>query len=290
MEPENPTNKNTDTAVPEVTHRAHTYEDDLAKAMNATDADVVQEMLATAREREAAEKLYKKNTSQRKWYSFFSILFVVLAAGGIGYSIYHYNSLTVPVEEVISVGVFPNTDPIVTSTTDIRQAITTIQNMPGLSEGRPYLVPLVRDEEALTPITKQDLFSFIESSPTEPFVASIEVIRLGVLHDGFHSTPFLVMSVRDPQIASKEFLIAEPKFIQLFYKALAIDISTLTIEAGKTFESTYIHNLPVRTLTQTNTEGEATPIILYGYATNNIIVVTTKPSILKAVYDSIIKQ
>lgn len=293
MEPTPPTNEDIATPpTPEVTHRAHTYEDDLSKAMNATDANVVQEMLSTAREREAAEAAYHKSTSQRKWYSFFSILLVILAASATGYSIYHYNSLTVPAEKTISVGVFPNTDPIVTGATDIRQTIATLQsNSATLSTNKPYLVPLVQDEGTLSPITKQGFFEFIEAAPTEPLVASMTIVRLGVLHDGFDTTPFVIMSVPDPQIASKELLIAEPKLIQLFYRALAIDVSNLVVEIGKTFESTYIHNLPVRILSHTDTEtGGETPLILYGYATNNIIVITTKPSVLKAVYDTIIKQ
>lgn len=274
----------------EVVHRAHTYQDDLSRAMNATDANVVQELIALAREKEEAERQYKKSIGQRKLYSFFSIVFLIIAAGAIGYSIYHYNSLTVPVEESVSVGVFPSTDPIVTSTTDIRQTLATLRAAQ-LKEGKPSLVPLVGDEATLTPLSKSDFFSFIEATPTEPFSATMDIVRLGMLNEGFTTTPFIILSVRDPQIASKEFLIAEPKLIQLFYRALDIDPGTLTLEAGSSFESTYLYNLPVRMLRTPAPEGgEGTPIILYGYATNNIVVITTKPSVLKAVYDTIAKQ
>src|SRR5689334_20448704 len=87
---------------PEVpTHRARTYEDDVSKAMNTVDAPVVQEMLATAREREETERFERIGRTQRHWYSFFSIVLVILAAAGFGYGIYHYTHLTVPLERSV---------------------------------------------------------------------------------------------------------------------------------------------------------------------------------------------
>ncbi len=272
-------------------HRSHTYEDDVAKAMNATDASVVQELLTTARERETVQEEFKKNAHQRKWYGLFSAIFIILALAGFGYGTYHYYKLTVPVKQRFSVGVFPSTAPIVVSETDVRKTITELSALSSLSEGKPMLVPFVTDGATLTPVNKDEFFSFLESSPSEPLLASIDIARLGIMNTGLQNTPFLIFSVVDPEVASKELLIAEPALLQLFYKALGIDIASHVSLAGKGFESTYLYNLPVRRLTVEDTEtGETPTVLLYGYATNNIVVITTKPEVLKAVYDTIIRQ
>ncbi len=274
-----------------VHRRSHTYEDDVAKAMNATDASVVQELLQTAREREVTEKEYKKSIWQRKWYSIFSILFVVAAIAGFVYAIYHYYTLTVPVEQQYSVGVFPTTTPVVVGETDIRKAIEGIRADTTLKKNEPYLVPLVEDATTLVPVSKEKFFSFIEGIPSEPFAATIDVVRLGALHDGIATHPFIILSIADPEVASKEFLIAESTLLQLFYKALGLDISSYVSEIGKGFESEYTVNLPVRILrTTSEVASEEKPIILYAYITHNIILVTTEISVLSSVYDTIIRQ
>jgi len=275
---------------PTAPHRSHTIDDDVSKAMNTTDAEVVQEMLITARQREADEKQFKKVSVQRKWYSTFSIIFITLALVGFGYAVYHYKKLTVEIEKGYSVGVFPSTPPVTIDTTDIRQTIELLEGA-NYSEGKPLLVPLVKDAESLLPISREEFFTFIEARPTEPFVASIETIRLGIMNGGNAQSPFLILSVADPQIASKEFLIAEDTLLQLFYRALGIDLADYVSEVGREFESAYIYNLPVRKLIEIDPETkESTTVLLYGYATSNIIVVTTKPEVLKAVYDTIIRQ
>lgn len=272
-------------------HKAHTYEDDVAKAMNATDATVVQELLITAREREASEKDYKKSTRQRKWYSLFSVIFVVLAILTFGYAVYHYYTLTVPVEQRFSVGVFPNTSPIVVSGTDIRKTINSLAVDTILEENKPFLVSLVNDATTLTPISKESFFNFIEAKPPEPFVASINIVRLGILNDGIQNNFFMILSAPDPEIIAKEFLFAEASLLQLFYRVLNIDISKHVTEAGKVFESDYMFNLPIRVLYGPTIENEVKqPILLYAHLTNNIIIVTTKPKVLKSVYDTILKQ
>jgi hypothetical protein len=273
---------------PQETHKSHTYEDDLSLAMNATDASVVQELLTEAREREVTEKEYRIKTVQRKWYSFFSVFFVLLAVFAFGYGIYHYQKLTVPVEKSLSVGVFPSTNIVVTSSSSIESTIAQFKKDSTLAEGKPALVPLVQNEQNLAGISKFDFFKFIESSPTEPFIASMEIIRLGMVNTGETVVPFVILSVPDPQIASKEFLIAEKSLLQLFYRALDIDISNHIAEVGKEFVGTYLYNLPVRVLYKGEGTGEV--VLLYGYATNNILVVTTKPEVLRAVYDTIIRQ
>lgn len=287
-----PHNETSSPAAPQgSTRHAHTYDDDVMRAMNATDAPTVQEMLATARERERAEKERKITRRQRRWYSVFSFLFLLLAAGGFGYGIYHYVKLTVPVEPAMSVGVFANTSPVVAQETNIRDLLAAYRADTTLPQNRPLLVPLVTDAVSLAPISKDAFFSFIEAKPSEPFAYAATTIRLGILNDGETATPFLILSVANPQVASKEFLIAEPTLLQLFSPALGIDLSAHIAEVGKEFTSTYLYNMPVRILSSASSGGgtEET-VLLYGYASPNVIVVTTTPSILKAVYDTILHQ
>jgi len=290
MEP-NPPDSNKEPAAEPLTRRAHTYEDDVSLAMNATDAATVQELLSTAREREATEKEYRTTTTQRRWYSFFSIILVVFAAGACGYAIYHYSQLTVPAEKIYSVGVFPSTTPIVASETDIRQTVQALQADTSLEHDKPLLVPLVTDAQTLSLLSKESLFAFIEARPTEPFAYSIDTIRLGAMNTGESADTFLILSVPDPQIASKEFLIAEPTLLQLFHRPLGIELGDHLAQVGKEFQSTYLYNMPVRILSAPDaTTGTDTPVLLYGYATDRIIVITTNPAVLKAVYDTIIRQ
>lgn len=271
-------------------HRAHTYQDDIAKAMNATDARTVQEMLATARAREVAQKEYEKSVHERAWYRFFSVLFVLLAVASFGYGVYHYSRLTVPVTQQVSVGVFPNTAPVAVPSTDIRKLISSLETLTPSTIGKPALIPLVVDDTTLSPVSKESFFSFIEASPSEPFVAAIDVIRLGTIQTVTGATPFVILAARDPQVIAKEFLIAEPNLLTLFYKALAIDISAHRTEIGKEFESTYLYNMPVRTLSTTVESGEKKTSLLYGFVAEKVVVLTTSGETLKAIYDTIMKQ
>jgi hypothetical protein len=271
-------------------HHTHTYEDDVAKAMNTIDAPVVQEMLATAREREEQERLEVVGRKQRHFYSFFSIVLIILAAAGFGYGVYHYTRLTVSVEQRVPVGVFRNTAPVIVTEATIQELVTGLITDPSLEDGVPLLVPLVTDPTTLTPITKQQFFDFIGAKLTEPFAFVMDTVRLGIMQNKEVNSTFIVLSVQDPQLASKEFLIAEQDIMQLFGAALGIDPSFNTRYVGKTYTGSYLYNLPVRMLTEPDSSGIEHPIVLYGYATGNVIVIATDPGVLKAISDTIIKQ
>lgn len=180
----------------------HTYTDDLSKAMNATDANVVQELLSTAREREASELDEKVKTKERAWYVTGSIVLLLVALCAAAYATYHYITLTVPVQKPLSVGVFGSTDPIIAPTTDIRKTIAELQTK-DLPEGKPLLVPLVYDQATLAPLAKDDFFSFIEADATEPFIASLETVRLGIVNTGSDIATFIIASTNDPVVTSK---------------------------------------------------------------------------------------
>jgi hypothetical protein len=59
-------------------HLAHTYKDDMAQAMNATEAPVVQAMLADAREREELAKEEIEEAKERKEYGIGTLIRYVL--------------------------------------------------------------------------------------------------------------------------------------------------------------------------------------------------------------------
>jgi hypothetical protein len=276
---------------PERVPVAHTYEDDIARAMDTTDASVIQELLENAREREAVMHDETVNQKQRGWYTAGAIILIVLALGAIGYGIYHYTNLTVPAQKTLSVGVFPSTEIIIADTTDVREVVKKLIALDTLPEQKPHLVSLVGNEKTLTLLSTNEFFSFVESAASEPFIASLDTVRLGVVNTGKEVVPFVIASIPDPEIASKEFLIAEPKLLQMFYKVLGIDISHHLQEIGKGFTSEYMYNLSVRTLRYIDSESnQQRTLLLYAYTTDNTVVVTTKPEVLKAIYDTIIRQ
>ena len=235
--PEQPTPEISEAAAPR--HISHSYQDDLSQAMNATDASVVQQLLQEARDREENARLKEKNDSQRKWYSTVSLTLIIIAIGAIGYGLYHYLQLTVPVVQKVSVGVFPSTESFTASATDIRQVVSTIITDNTLKENTPYLVPLVSDETTRTLLQNTAFFSFLEADATEPFIAVFDSARLGVIKTESGTKTFFIGSVSDPVVATKEFLIAEPELLNLFYRALNIDLTTVPREIGSTFTQTY---------------------------------------------------
>lgn len=283
-----------DTSTPETTtpHSVpilHTYQDDLSKAMDTTDAIVVQQLLADAREREHRQEDEATRKKQRGWYSITTILLILLALGIGGYGIYHYKRLTVAVQQAPSVGVFPQTDPIVASETDIRALMVTLQTTTPLEEGKPTLVQLVRDSTTQTPLSKPELFSFFETRASEPFLGAFGVLRLGVITLGTKTVPFIIGSVSDPELASKELLIAEPDLLRMLYAPLGLPLNEYTDILGKTFSQEYVYNLPTRTLTVATEDGE-TMVLFYGYATDGVVVFSTDYEVLKRIYDSVISQ
>lgn len=270
-------------------HVSHSYQDDLAQAMNATDASVVQQLLETARDREESERIAIKNNAKRKAYTVFSILFLFIALAVGGYGIYHYTHLTVPVTEKLSVGVFPSTDIVPANTTNISDVVQSLITDPNLKPDTPYLVPIV-DNTTNTLLTNQELFRFMESDVSEPFAAIFDSVRLGVMRVENTGVPFIIGAVRDPVVTTKEFLIAEPELLSLFAKALGIDTGTIPAQIGTTFTQTYRYNLPVRILTYTDQNGQQQELFFYGFATNNIVVITTNAKVLETISSNIIRQ
>ncbi len=269
----------------------HTYQDDLSKAMNATEAPIVQELLETARERERAQQEREHIRIQKKWYTTGGLLLVLFAIGALAYGVYYYQNLTVPVVPTASVGVFQSTDAFSTTQTDSATLITTLAENTSLPENKPVLVPLTSDTTTRSALSVSETLTYLGMNPSEPFVASISIARLGVYNDGTRVSPFIIFSVTDPEIASKEFLIAEPTFLSELSNILQVDDSNQALEVGTSFTSTYMYNLPVRTLTAVDLDTkERTIVLYYGYATDRTIVLASNPVILKSVYDTIIQQ
>jgi hypothetical protein len=275
--------------VAEVMHHAHTFKDDMAEAMNETEAPVVQALLNDAREREAFAKEENIEHAERKWYSVSSLFFIVLTLAVIGYGTYYYMHLTVKVQPTQSVGVFSSTPIIVAS--NMQQLQTTL-NALALPVGKPTLVNLATNSQSNILLTNSQLYNFIGAGAiSEPLQAVVSVARLGVYNTGKTIEPFIIMSVPDSVKASQEFGIAEPTLLKLFGPAMGIDLASVQDIAGQTFQSQYFYNLPVRTVsTVASTTTPSQRIFLYGYANDNTLVITTDPQVLKAVYDSVINQ
>lgn len=271
-------------------HTSHTYADDLAKAMDATDAKVVQQMLSEGREKEQIALEEKTRKSQKSWYKAGAFILIIFTLASFGYGIYHFRNLTVPAETTASVGVFPSTAPILSSTTDIRKVVEGLKGSTELTANKPTLVPLISDEKTLTLLTPAEIFSFFESKPSEPFLASFSLTRLGVINMGNENVPFVITSVVDPEISAKELLIAEPQLLQTMYRPLGINIAEHTEQVVQGFTGEYLYNIPVRTLRYDNTEQSGNLLFFYAKVTDQIVVFTTKPEVLKAIYDSLIRQ
>jgi hypothetical protein len=177
---------------PQIKKSTHTYADDLSRALDTTDAAVVQELLTEGREREAQEKGEGTRAHQRAWYKAGATILIVCTLLTLTYSVYHYSRLTVTAEKAVSVGVFPSTEIIVTTDTDIRKAVELIKGDTALENGRPYLVPLVSNPGTLTLLTPWELFSFFEAKASEPLVASFNLLRLGVMSTEEERVPFVI--------------------------------------------------------------------------------------------------
>jgi hypothetical protein len=105
-------------------HIVHTYSDDVAKALDTTDASVVQELLIEGREREEIEKETEIRNKQKVWYKAGAIILTVLTLGSIAYTVYHYIGLTVEAEPSATVGVFPSSESVISGNTSIRALMT----------------------------------------------------------------------------------------------------------------------------------------------------------------------
>jgi hypothetical protein len=277
MEPEKP-----------ITPLTHTYQDDLARVMNATEAPVVQALLADARARDVENAIEVGEQKERRWYSVTSSMLILLTLAVVAAGAYYYIHLTVKVRPAPSVGIFQSTDALVASTTTIQKVLATYTASTTLPVGKPTLIDVMTDSQTL--LSNRELYAFIGADVPEPLQAVISVARLGVVNIGSSVVPFIVASVPDPEKASKEFTIAEPSLLKLFSPALGIDTTAEQHTVGQPFQSQYFYNLPVRTIPKAGNADSQGVAFLYGYATNNIIVITAKPEALKAIYDTVINQ
>jgi hypothetical protein len=267
----------------------HTYSDDVAKALDTTEASVVQELLIEGREREEIEKETEIRNKQKVWYKIGGFILTILTLSAIAYTVYHYMNLTVEVEPTATVGVFPSSESVISENTNIRALMAGIKIDTTLEKNKPTLIPIVKDQATLTLLTPYELFSFFEARASEPFLSSFSLIRLGVMSDGIKNIPFIIGATKDAEISAKELLIAEPDLIQMLYIPLDIDISNIKEEVGKNFVGDYMYNIPVR-IFEYPKEGDTKGMFFYARVTDDIVVFTTSPEALKAIYDSLIKQ
>jgi hypothetical protein len=85
-------------------------------------------------------------------------------------------------------------------------------------------------------------------------------------------------------------LIAEPSLLQILYRPLDINMESHSTEIGKAFSGEYLYNIPVRVLRYDAEEKKDNLLFFYARVTDDIVVFTTSPPVLKAIYDSLISQ
>jgi len=270
-------------------HTTHTFQTDLERAMDTTEVSAVQELLKTAREKETYEVEKIQVNRLRHWYTTGAVILILLALGAVAFGVYYYHNLSVRVVSTPPVGVFQNLPSVDTSTTQASTLFSSLINNDSAPENKPLIVPLT--DAAGRTLTPTGVFSYLIINASEPFIATLSLARLGILNTGTSVSPFLILSTPTPELATKEFLIAEPKLLELVAVVLGIDLTVAARDIGTSFQSAYMYNLPVRTLKATNVDtNEQTILMYYGYATDNTIVIATNPTVLKSVYDTIIRQ
>jgi hypothetical protein len=249
----------------------------------------LQNLISEGRARENSEKEAVVLARQKSWYRLGSIVLIVFTLSATAYTFFYYMRLTVPVEKSASVGVFPSTEPIATTPGDVRSVLENLKSK-NLEEGKPYLVTLVPDINSQVLLTPTELLSFFESKPSEPFINSFSILRWGSVKVDGGNIPFIIGSVKDAEISTKEFLIAEKSLLQNIYQPLGIDLSKYNQEIGEGFVGEYIFNIPARSLRHNSSEGVSELVLLYAKVTDDIVVFTTSPNALKAIYENIIRQ
>jgi len=264
-----------------------TYKGDLSNALDATEADAVQQLLKASRDKENFEKESAISKKQRAWYTVGALSILLFSVVAILFAFYYYKKLTVSVEESYSVGIFQKSKPIIASETTIENIFTKVNSEEVFPENKPIILNIVSDDKTYSEVNKIQFFDFLNAKVTEPFLYQMQLVKLGEVNSGIDSTPFVIISVNDSEIASKEFAIIEPDLLKIFHKALGINLTSYKEEIGGAFESNYFYNLPVRIL---RTSNKVDILLFYGYVTPNTIVVTTKPSVFKTVYETIVKQ
>ena len=269
----------------------HTYQDDLARAMDATEASVVTKLMQTAREKESSMKEKERIARDNRWYSTGALILIIIALASGVYGVYHYKSLTVPAETNYAVGIFQSLDPVDTSTTSLASLLDTLRSNDTLLINKPTVVPLVSNMTTLTPSDVPTTLTYLQARTSEPFQSAIDLVRYGVMHTADGNVPFILFSISHTEVATKEFLIAEQTMLDTFGTALGIDTSTYHDTIGRGFATEYRYNLPLRTLSMTDPDTKEKSLVMYyGYATDHAIVMATEPSVLKAIYDTIIAQ
>lgn len=272
-------------------HLIHSYADDLSKALDTTDASVVQELLSEGRAREALLEEEKKSSHQRHWYRAGALVLIICTLASAVYTFFYYKNLTVPVKSTPSVGVFPSINEVVVAKdTDIRKVVESLKTNDSLEEGKPYLLTIVSDDKNLTLLTPSEMFSFFEAKVSEPLINSFEVLRMGGVNIDGENQTFIIGLTKDTDISSKELLIAEPSLLQFLYRPLGIDLSKHSTEIGKEFIGEYLYNLPVRVLRYEGNSEKNSLLFFYARISNNIVIFATSPKTLKTVYENILHQ
>ncbi len=261
---------------------SRSYAEDLAHAMQATDAKTVQELLTLAREKETviteAEEEQKTN-----WVFILGAMLCFAAVGIACWFIWnrYQDTRPVPIERTYSQAVFSQLSPIDSSKTDIREVVRTLQTTAPLSFNTPTIVPLVTASSS-EPLAPSAFFTFIEGEVPPSLLSAITAVRLGGIATGDTVIPFIIITGTDQGALTQELRTAEPTLVRTFYRALGITIAAAPELLTASFQDEYISNISVRTI---HTGNINTPSLVYGFISDESVVITTNTAAFARIYD-----
>lgn len=271
----------TPTSEPEKTHApiVHSYAEDLAQAMQATDASTVQDLLALAREKETAIAIneHEKKTS---WLFIAGAVICFLVSGGMLYYVWNQYELSKPVSltRTAATVTFPQLPLMEANKTDIREVVSYLKTKAPVELRKPAIVPIVTGTEPLEPIA---FMQFIEGELPPVILQQVTSIRIGVVATGTEAIPFLVFGTNDRDKLTSAFLAGEGELLRATYRALGVSIAENPTILETPFVGDNISNIPVRKLLDPATKEL---VALYGFSGDHLLVLTTNQSAFQDIY------
>ncbi len=262
----------------------HSYSDDMAKAMQATEAGAVQELLAMAREKE--ETSLKTEKERKTSWLFILGAFLCFAAAGAALWVLwnsYQRSMPVPVQRERQV-IFSQLMLVNAESTDIREVVSNAKSHADLRINTPYTIALI-DANGL-PLEPDAFMAFAEGNLPADFLSAIDTVRLGIVATGNTASPFILLQGKEGSSLTQKLSNIEPVLVRAFYRALGIDIRDQAEIFDQPFETIYVNNVPVRAVTGTGN----TPVAFYGFAEAQTAIITTDKDAFNAVYLGILGQ
>ncbi|HSE57036.1 MAG TPA: hypothetical protein VLB02_03050 [Candidatus Paceibacterota bacterium] len=263
---------------------AHSYSEDLAKAMQTTDAAEVQELLSMAREKETVIKQAEEE-KKTNWVFVLGTMLCFAVSGAVLWFIWDRfeQAQPVPIERVEQPVIFSQLAPIDTTTTDIRETVQHLRTTATLELNTPTVIPLIT--AAGEPLSPDEFLKFSEGAIPIGLREQTIALQLGAIATGTTVVPFVLLTGKDQEALTAQLRLAEPELLRGLYRALGIEISELMALFKTPFADDYVSNAPLRVLRK---PGAEVPVFLYGFITNQSVVVTTDTAAFQQIYDAAI--